>query len=433
MGLLTRYRHRLHDESFAGGVLLLAAFLALIWANSPARASYERLSTLVVGPESAHLALTISQWASDGLLVIFFFTVGLELKQEFSVGSLRDPRKAAVPILAALCGILGPIGVYMLIQLLLGSGEYGGWAVPVATDIAFALAVLAIFGKGLPPAARTFLMTLAVADDLGGILVIGVFFSEGVSWVWLIGATAAIASFGALVQRRKLWWWALWPLGVLAWYAMHNAGIHATIAGVLLGMTVPARVKNGKHINLTAHLSERFHFLSTGIVLPIFAFFASGVNVVDSGGVAAMLADPVAIGIYVGLPLGKCVGIFGGVWVMTRLCRLRLGNGIDLADIFPISLVAGVGFTVSLLIAYLSFDAADPHEPHARIAVILGSVLAALLGGLALRLRLRHRVRGAGAHRHGHGVSRSDDAGPRTRRPRGGSRKVHDADSDGSH
>lgn len=146
-----------------------------------------------------------------------------------------------------------------------------------------------------------------------------------------------------------------------------------------------------------------------------------------------MLADPVAIGIYVGLPLGKCVGIFGGVWVMTRLCRLRLGNGIDLADIFPISLVAGVGFTVSLLIAYLSFDAADPHEPHARIAVILGSVLAALLGGLALRLRLRHRVRGAGAHRHGHGVSRSDDAGPRTRRPRGGSRKVHDADSDGSH
>lgn len=394
---ITRYREALHNESFAGVVLLIAALIALIWANSPIRATYATISNTVVGPASIHLAMPVSQWASDGLLTFFFFIVGLELKQEFSVGSLRDPRKALVPIIAALCGMLGPIGVYFVVQLITGSGQFGGWAVPVATDIAFALAVLSIFGKGLPPAARTFLMTLAVADDLGGILVIGIFFSEGISFLWLASALLAAAIFGFIVQKRITAWWLLWPLGIMAWYAMHNAGVHATIAGVILGMTVPARMRSGEHQHLTQVLSDKLSFYSAGVILPIFAFFASGVDVVDSGGFIAMLTDPVAIGIYLGLPLGKCIGIFGGVWIMTRWFHLRLGNGIDIADIFPISLVAGVGFTVSLLIAYLSFDAADPHEPHARIAVIFGSLLAVILGGLALRLRLRNRVRGPGA------------------------------------
>lgn len=397
VGPISRYKNALKSESFAGVVLLIAAAIALIWSNSPIRHTYFAISEKVIGPEALHLALPVANWASDGLLAIFFFIIGLELKQEFTTGSLRDPKKAMVPIIAAVCGMVGPIGVYVAVQLITGSGEFGGWAVPVATDIAFALAVLSIFGKGLPPAARTFLMTLAVADDLGGILVIGIFFSNGINFLFLAISAALIAIFGLLVSRRITYWWLLWPLGILAWYFMHTSGIHATIAGVALGMVVPARARKDEEAPLTHAFSDAFSFWSAGIVLPIFAFFAAGVDLVDAGGLSSMLTDPVAMGIYLGLPLGKCLGIFGGVFIMVKLFKLKLGNGIDLADIFPISFVAGVGFTVSLLIAYLSYDAADPHEPHARVAVIVGSLLAALLGAIFLRLRLATRVRGAGA------------------------------------
>ncbi|MCF2706735.1 Na+/H+ antiporter NhaA [Arcanobacterium haemolyticum] len=398
---LSSYKQALTNESFAGVVLLIAAVIALIWSNSPVRSSYFAISEYIIGPASLHLAMPVATWASDGILALFFFVVGLELKQEFTTGSLHDPRKAAVPILAALFGMLGPIGVYVLVQHITGSGEMGGWAVPVATDIAFALAVLAIFGKGLPPAARAFLMALAVADDLGGILVIGIFFSNGINFLWLLASLASVAVFGVLVHKRIIRWWLLWPLGILAWYFMHSAGIHATIAGVLLGMVVPARPGKGEKEPLTHRLTDACSFASSGFVLPIFAFFAAGVNLVDSGGFGAMLTDPVAMGIYLGLPLGKCIGIFGGVWLLTRVFRLRLGNGIDLADIFPVSLVAGIGFTVSLLIAYLSFDATNPHEPHARVAVILGSLISMLLGALALKVRLATRERGTKPKRRG--------------------------------
>ncbi len=403
---LATYKRALHNESFAGIVLIIGAMIALFWSNSPVRSSYFAIAEHVVGPQCLHLNLTLAEWASDGILAIFFFVVGLELKEEFTTGSLRSPRKALVPILAALCGMFGPMGIYVLVQLLTGSAEMGGWAVPVATDIAFALAILSIFGKGLPPAARTFLMALAVADDLGGIIVIGIFFSTGINFLWFAAALATVAIFGVLVQRRHIWWWALWPLGIFAWYAMHSAGIHATIAGVLLGMVVPARIRKGESVALTHRFVDRFSLASSGFVLPIFAFFAAGVNLVDSGGFGAMLTDPVAAGIYLGLPIGKCLGIFGGVWLLTKIFRLKLGNGVDMADIFPISIIAGIGFTVSLLIAYLSFDSANPHEPHARVAVIFGSLLSVVLGALALKLRLRTRARG-NVHKP-HGSSRAD-------------------------
>lgn len=173
---IARYRRALHNEATAGIVLILGAVLALIWANSPLRESYATLSETVVGPESLHLALPIAHWAADGLLAIFFFVVGMELKHEFVAGSLRDIKQALVPILAAVFGMAGPVLVYVVIQIVTGSTVYDGWAVPVATDIAFALAVLGVFGKGFPPAVRTFLMTLAVVDDLLGIVIIAIFF-----------------------------------------------------------------------------------------------------------------------------------------------------------------------------------------------------------------------------------------------------------------
>ncbi|MPV38341.1 Na+/H+ antiporter NhaA [Georgenia subflava] len=399
-GLLGTYRAKLENETFAGMVLLAGALVALVWANSPWRESYFSLAGYVVGPESLHLDLSIAAWASDGLLAIFFFVVGLELKTEFVTGALRDVKQALVPILAAVFGMIGPAVVYTVVQVVSGSGAYEGWAIPVATDIAFAVAVLGIFGRGLPSGVRTFLLTLAVVDDLLGITVIAIFYTEEIHFLFLLGSFAAIALFAVLVQRRVTAWWVLVPLAVVAWALMHASGVHATIAGVVMGMTVPAIARANEDKALTHRFVERISPLSSGLVLPVFAFFAAGVSVVDSGGLGEMLADPVAIGVYVGLPFGKLLGIWGGVALLVTFTKLRLGSGITLADIFPVAIVAGIGFTVSLLIASLSFDAADPHSPHARVAVLLGSLIAAVLGAIALRVRARMRVRALGTHGH---------------------------------
>ncbi|SDU79071.1 Na+/H+ antiporter NhaA [Arcanobacterium phocae] len=413
---IARYRRALHNEATAGIVLILGAALALIWANSPLRESYATLSETVIGPHSLHLDMHVSHWASDGLLAIFFFVVGLELKHEFVAGSLRDVKQALVPILAAVCGMVGPVFVYVLVQIVTGSPIYDGWAVPVATDIAFALAVLGVFGKGFPPAVRTFLMTLAVVDDLLGIVIIAIFFSDGVDFIFLGVALLVVAFFGVLVQRRIVRWYLLWPLGILAWYFMHLSGVHATIAGVALGLTVPVLLQRGEHEPMTQRLTDRIEFYSAGFILPIFAFFAAGVNVVDSGGFGEMLIDPVAVGIYLGLPLGKFLGIFGGVFLMIKVLGLKLGHGVDLPDIFAVSWVAGIGFTVSLLIATLSFDESSPHGPHARVAVLLGSLLALIIGAVFLRWRAAQHQRGAALKRRLESESRSKHATPKPKK-----------------
>lgn len=394
--ILQRYRHSLENETMAGLVLIIGAVIALIWANFPAaggRAAYATFASTTFGPATLHLNLSLSAWASDGLLAIFFFVVGLELKEEFTIGSLRDIRKALVPMLAAVCGMLGPIGVYLVVQMLSATPHYGGWAIPVATDIAFALAVLSLFGKGLPPAARTFLMTLAVVDDLLGIILIAIFFATDLNFLFLGASLLVIALFGFLVQKRITHWYILVPLGILAWYFMHLSGIHATIAGVALGLTVPAKQRTREDNSLTRVFTEKLEFLSAGFVLPIFAFFAAGVNVVDTGGVFDMLSDPIAEGVYLGLPLGKFLGITCGVFIMTKVFPLRLENTINLYDIMPISLIAGIGFTVSLLIATLSFTPGTAESAHARVAVLAGTLISAVVGGAATKLRGHYRMR----------------------------------------
>ncbi|MBS6275626.1 MAG: Na+/H+ antiporter NhaA [Actinomycetaceae bacterium] len=394
--ILQRYRHSLENETMAGLVLIIGAVIALIWANFPAaggRAAYATFASTTFGPAALHLNLSLSAWASDGLLAIFFFVVGLELKEEFTIGSLRDIRKALVPMLAAVCGMLGPIGVYLVVQILSATPNYGGWAIPVATDIAFALAVLSLFGKGLPPAARTFLMTLAVVDDLLGIILIAIFFATDLNFLFLGASLLVIALFGFLVQKRITHWYILVPLGILAWYFMHLSGIHATIAGVALGLTVPAKQRTREDSSLTRAFTEKLEFLSAGFVLPIFAFFAAGVNVVDTGGVFDMLSDPIAEGVYLGLPLGKFLGITCGVFIMTKVFPLRLENTINLYDIMPISLIAGIGFTVSLLIATLSFTPGTAESAHARVAVLAGTLISAVVGGAATKLRGHYRMR----------------------------------------
>lgn len=403
------YSEKLESSTFGGGVLVLAALIALVWANSPVRGSYETLSNFHIGPDVLHLNLSLNHWAADGLLAIFFFVVGLELKAEFVTGSLRDIRQALVPILAAVCGMIGPILFYVCVITLTGSGIYDGWAIPVATDIAFALAVLGLFGKGLPTAARTFLLTLAVVDDLLGIIIIAVFFAKELSLVWVLVSLVCIGIFAFFVNKRITAWYLLWPLALAAWVAMHASGVHATIAGVLLGLTVPAVARPGETHALTSAFGHRFEFFSAGIVLPVFAFFAAGVNVVDSGGFLQLLKEPVAIAIYLGLPIGKCIGIWGGTAIMTKLGRLRLGTGLYLGDIFAVSLVAGVGFTVSLLIATLSFDASDPHSAFAKVAVIVGSLLAVVLGAIALRIQARRHANDPSGEDATHGADLDGD------------------------
>ncbi|PFG38810.1 sodium/proton antiporter (NhaA family) [Georgenia soli] len=391
-----RFLLRLQDETFAGSLLLGAALLALLWANSPWRESYQALAGLEVGPAALHLDLSLSTWAADGLLAIFFFVVGLELKTEFVTGSLRKLDEALLPMLAAVLGMAVPALIYVAVQTATGSGAVDGWAIPTATDIAFAVALLGIFGRGLPPALRVFLLTLAVVDDLLAITVIAVFYTEEISLLHLLASLALIALFGFLVQRRVLHWWLLVPLAVVAWVFMHESGVHATVAGVLLGMTVPARLRRGDPAQLTHVFVERVQPISAGFALPVFAFFAAGVSVIDSGGVSEILGDPITIGVVAGLVLGKVLGIWGGVALLVRTTRLRLGHGVDLSDLLGVAMLAGIGFTVSLLIAELSFGATAEGD-HAKFAVIVGSVISAALGGITLRARARVRVRGRGA------------------------------------
>ncbi|MDR6939890.1 Na+/H+ antiporter NhaA [Arcanobacterium hippocoleae] len=393
-----RYRRALHNETTAGFVLILGAIIALIWANFPlpeVRSFYSNIANFHIGFTAINLNLSLGHWAADGLLAIFFFIIGLELKQEFAIGSLRDFRKALVPMIAAVFGMIGPILVYTLVQLLSQSGEYGGWAIPVATDIAFALAILGLFGKGMPPAARTFLMTLAVVDDLLGIILIAVFLSDNLNFIALGISLVITILFGILVQKRITKWYILWPLGLLAWYFMLQSGVHATISAVALGLTVPAIQTKQEAEPMTARFTHKIEFYSAGFVLPIFAFFAAGVNVIDSGGILSMVADPAAIGVYLGLPLGKLIGITGSVFVMITIFKLRLGKSLKIADIIPISLIAGIGFTVSLLIATLSYPPLSVTGAHARVAVLVGTLLSVILGGIAAKMRADHRMRKA--------------------------------------
>lgn len=386
-GAAARVRRWLSRETSGGILLIGAAVVALVWANSPWREAYQSLSSTVVGPSSPlHLDLTLSTWAADGLLAIFFFVVGVELKQEFVAGSLRNPRQAGVPMLAAVGGMAVPAVLFTVLVVLLGDpGATHGWAIPTATDIAFALAVLAVFGKGLPTAVRTFLLTLAVVDDLLAIVVIAVFYTDHLRWGALGVALLAVVAFGVLVRsRRAARWYLLLPLAVVAWAFMHESGVHATVAGVLLGFTVPALVVHGEAQSRTHRYEHLVRPVSSGLALPVFAFFAAGVSLVDGGGVATLAAQPVALAIVVGLVVGKMVGVLGVTALLVRLTPLRLAQGIGVRDLLPVGFLAGIGFTVSLLIAELSF-ADGEHTAAAKAAVLAASVVAALLAAGALR------------------------------------------------
>lgn len=374
-------------------LLVVAATVAFIWANSPWGDAYETVRDVRVGPAWLHLDLTLEAWAADGLLAIFFFVAGLELKREFVAGDLRDARVAALPIAAAFGGVMLPAAIYLVVNTVADGGDAAGWAIPAATDIAFALAVLAVIGSHLPTALRTFLLTLAVVDDLLAITIIAIFYTDGLDVAMLGLALVTIAVFGALVQRRVRTWWLLIPLAVVAWGLMHESGVHATVAGVLLALTVPvvrSDAAGGPEAGpgLAEHFEHRLRPLSAGVAVPIFALLAAGVAVGGVSGLGDALSDPIAYGVVAGLVLGKAVGISLSAAAVVRFTHAELDERLSWADIIGIALLGGVGFTVSLLIGDLAYGGTESGE-HVKVGVLAGSLLAAALAAIVLRSRER--------------------------------------------
>ncbi|MCO4254491.1 Na+/H+ antiporter NhaA [Pseudarthrobacter cellobiosi] len=400
-GEVLRIGEILRKETVGGILLVAAAVIALIWANSPVSDSYFALRDFRIGFEPWHLELSLGAWAADGLLAIFFFLVGLELKREFVAGDLRQFSKSVVPIAAAVGGVAVPAVIYALINLT-SPETLQGWAIPTATDIAFAVAVLAIIGSHLPNALRIFLLTLAVVDDLLAICIIAVFYSSDIQAGPLLLALIPLAVYTFLAQKYRRFfgtrpaaaWVILLPLGVITWGLVHASGIHATVAGVLLGFAIPvirSQASGGPSAGpgLSEIFEHRFRPISAGIAVPVFAFFSAGVAVGGWDGLISAVTDPVAIGIIVALVLGKPVGIMGTTWLLTKATRASLDRSLKWIDVFGVSLLAGIGFTVSLLVAELSFGQGSAHDDHAKVGILAASLLAALLAAAVLGTRNR--------------------------------------------
>ena len=368
----------LRRETVGGAVALLAATVAVVWANSPWGPAYEHLRALQVGP------LDLEHWAADGALTLFFFVAGLELKREFVVGSLRRPADAAVPVVAAACGVAVPALIYLGVNGASDAGRPGGWAIPAATDIAFALAVLAVVGANLPPALRAFLLTLAVVDDLIVIVVIALFYTSTLHLVPLAVAVAACVAWAVLQRLRVGTPLVYVPLALLAWWCVHESGIHATIAGVVLGLLTRVRPDAGEESGPAQRLEHLLQPVSAGFAVPFFAFLSAGVVVAGGG---ALLHDPVVVGVLAGLVLGKPVGVLAGTWLVTTLTGAELNDELGWRDVVGVAVVAGIGFTVSLLVSDLSFSGAQ--RDAAKTAVLAGSFASAVLGALLLGHRDR--------------------------------------------
>lgn len=379
-----RLRAFLKSETTGGALLIGAALVGLVLANSPLSGAFFAIAGTRIEIEVLHLNLTIQEWTADGLLAIFFFVIGCELKHELVVGTLSKPRQAALPVAAALGGMAVPALLYFTINQGGSADALNGWGIPMATDIAFALAVLAVLGRGLPTGVRTFLLTLAVVDDLGAIVVIALFYSAGLHVEWIAAAALLLAAF-ALAQRQRLTSPLLYvPIALALWYAVHEAGIHATIAGVALGLLMRVKRDLGETDAPVDRATARFHPISAVVAVPLFALFAAAVDV-RSIDLSVVLGSPILLGVIVGLVVGKPVGILLAARLATAL-GAKLSDGVKWIDIAVIGALAGIGFTVSLLISELAFSA-EESLGAAKLGVLIASIAAVAVAGALLALR----------------------------------------------
>ena len=380
----------LRGEAIGGVLLLIGALLALLWANSPWGDAYATLVAWTIGPEALHLNLSLGTWAADGLLAVFFFVAGLELKHELVHGTLSRLSQAVVPVAAALGGMVVPAAIFaVIVSQSTNPGATMGWGIPMATDIAFALAVLAVVGRALPVALRAFLLTLAVVDDLGAIIVIAVFYPTGFH-VWpFIGAIACLAIYWFAQKQRIRTPFLYVPLALITWWLMHRSGVHATVAGVALALLTRTRTDPGEERSPADRLQSMLLPLSAGLCVPLFAFLAAGVDLRSIGLIEA-ITTPVGIAVIIALVVGKPIGVFGGAWVTARFTRASLSPEISWKDVAAVGLLAGIGFTVSLLVCELAYPTSIANLASGKAAVLTASVIAAGLASVVLLARNKH-------------------------------------------
>lgn len=362
---------------------------------------FEAVAETQLGIPGTNIILPIGHWAQDGLLTIFFLTVGLDLKQELTTGSLANPKAAAVPMLCAVGGMLMPPVLFITVISLFSrfappapgivtiptgadvpfAEAAQGWAIPTATDIAFSLAVLALFARAMPGSIRAFLMTLATVDDLLAIILIAVFFSSLNAWYWFIGIAICAAIWAFLVRLRRVPWLLVAVIGVLAWVMMFEAGVHPTLAGVLVGLLTPSREMHGEKSPRAQRYASKLQPFSSLLALPIFALFATGVHFAELS--PALMLSPVVIGIIVALVIGKPLGIMITAWLSTHVAGLTMAKGLRVRDMFPAACACGIGFTVSFLIASLAYTNTEL-SAEGRFGVLMASLIAALISGILL-------------------------------------------------
>lgn len=396
-----------NNERTSGLIMLGFALAGLMLANLPfASPIFEAVSHTQIGIPYTNIHMSISHWVQDGVLTIFFLTVGLDLKHELIAGSLRDPRAAAMPMICAVGGMIVPpvlfVGTVTIFSELhagqeimrLTSGALpslemvrDGWAIPTATDIAFSLAVLALFAKTLPKALRAFLMTLATVDDLLGIALIAVFFSSLNAWYWFVGVVLCGLVWTMLVRLKRVPWPVVALVGLLAWVMMYQAGVHPTLAGVMVGLLTPAHLVHGEKSLRAERYRQKIQPLSSLFALPVFALFATGVHFETL--TWQLFLSPILIAITIALVVGKPLGIMITAWFAKKVIGLRVPDALRVRDLLPTACACGIGFTVSLLIASLAYSDADL-SGEARFGVLVASIIAAAVSGFLLAKQSNH-------------------------------------------
>ena len=406
----------LHIEA-AGGILLLASTVAaLVWANSPWSASYRHLwATEIAFDVGGHLvAEDLHHWVNDGLMAFFFFVVGLEIKQELVTGHLSKFREALLPAVAAVGGMVVPALIYAAINV--GGDGTAGWGIPMATDIAFAVGVLALLGERVPASLKILLLALAIVDDIGAIAVIAAFYSDDIHGGWALAALAGLALI-AVLTRVRVWYIPVYTvLGFAVWFATLESGIHATIAGVALGLLCPAKpllpeadaaviaeelsddqqvtvaeirsvsFRLRESVSVAERLQDLLHPWTSYVVIPVFALANAGVEL-SGDTIGDATTSPITVGVVAGLLIGKFIGITGAIFVATKLQVATLPRGVTMRQIAGMALLAGIGFTVSLFISGLAFDSAAL-DAEAKIGILAASGLAAVAGSIVLRAAL---------------------------------------------
>lgn len=389
-------RRVLHNETVGGAIMLTAAAIGLVCANSGLSDWYASLTSAQFGIDALHLELTTAQWAADLLLALFFLVAGAELKHELTSGSLSSARTAVVPIVGAVGGMLGAIAIYATTTGLLGASPdiRSGWAIPSSTDIAFALAVLAIGGRGLNPSVRVLLLSIAVVNDVGSIIIIAIAFASGFDFARFALAMLCVAIWAYMQRRGIRFGLAYIPVFLFGWYFMHESGVHATIAGMAFGLATTARARGNRAPGIE-QVDRALRPWVAGLAVPVFAFLAAGVQVIggnsssgaNESSLAGALGSPLAMGIIAGLIVGQPLGVTVGTWAARRF----LGGQTEAQprELRVVAALAGVGFTVALLVSELTFATSSSLLDQAKVGILVASVGASIFSAIMMRVARR--------------------------------------------